>query len=80
MDMTEADLDRDLDCRDWCDGWDHGLDNIDETLARAVMRAEARARCYPEFDVGAFIRGRNAAIAAWHENEREMAAEAAGRE
>lgn len=75
MDLTEADFDLDLDCQEWRDGWDYGLDNVNGTLVRAVREAELRAWCAPnhDFDTGAFIRGRNAAIGAWHEHEREIA-------
>jgi hypothetical protein len=69
-----------VDTIDFINGQDFGFDFPHGTLAQAVMHAEDLARIFGDVDVGEFMRGRNAGVAAWHENEREMAAEAAGRE
>jgi hypothetical protein len=50
-------------------GWDYGLDYPDGKLADAVKLAER----YPEPEI--FVYGRNEAVKAWHENEREIEAE-----
>lgn len=50
-------------------GWQHGLDYPNGRIADAVRVAET---C---LDPAAFLDGRNGAVIAWHENERETVAE-----
>jgi hypothetical protein len=49
-------------------GWNYGLDYPAGKLTDAVKLADR----YPE--PGVFLYGRNEAVKAWHENEREIAA------
>lgn len=50
-------------------GWQHGLDYPNGRTSTAVRVAESYS------DPAAFLDGRNRAVVAWHENERERVAE-----
>jgi hypothetical protein len=62
------------------EGWNFGLDYPASTHVFAARAVENRAISRPGLDFGAWWKGRNAAVVAYWQNEREEAAEAAGRE